>query len=76
MYWGREFQRYRHEGNSFFQKETNGSWATLETFTNSGTDYAQIRASLNSSSAGNYRIKCFVRANGVESDVRYAFATY
>ena len=58
------------------QKYENGSWNTLETFSDTGTKRVKIYEKYSLSDRGRYRIECVVTANGSESDTSYSYARY
>lgn len=58
------------------QKYENGSWNTIETFSDTGTKRVKIYEKYSLSDRGRYRIECVVTANGSESDTSYSYARY
>lgn len=58
------------------QKYENGSWNTIETFSDTGTKRVKIYEKYSLSDRGRYRIECVVTANGSESDTSYSYAKY
>ena len=58
------------------QKYENGSWNTIETFSDTGTKRVKIYEKYSLSDRGRYRIECVVTANGSESDTSYSYAQY
>lgn len=58
------------------QKYENGSWNTIETFSNTGTKRVKVYEKYSLSDRGSYRIECVVTANGSKSDTSYSYAKY
>ena len=58
------------------QKYDNGSWNTIETFSDTGTKRVKIYEKYSLSDRGRYRIECIVTANSSESDTSYSYAKY
>lgn len=58
------------------QKYENGSWNTIETFSNTGTKRVKVYEKYSLSDRGSYRIECVVTANDSKSDTSYSYAKY
>lgn len=58
------------------QKKSGRSWKTIASFSEEGTRTVHLNESYYLKNRGEYRIRCYLLVNGVESDTIYSYDSF